>query len=82
MADVRRFSVAVSAEEQQFLKDRLRTARFPDTLSNIAPWEDGTDLSYFKVLVVLQTASRRLAQHTVQWYQYCSSSSTPEVVLM
>eukprot|EP00878_Enallax_costatus_P000126 GHUV01000166.1.p1 GENE.GHUV01000166.1~~GHUV01000166.1.p1 ORF type:complete len:398 (+),score=108.50 GHUV01000166.1:2289-3482(+) len=51
MADVKPFRVAVSAEEQQFLKDRLRTARFPDTLSNIAPWEDGTDLTYFKEFV-------------------------------
>lgn len=49
MVDVTPFRVAVSAQEQQFLKDRLHTARFPDTLQNIAPWEDGTDLTYFKV---------------------------------
>jgi pimeloyl-ACP methyl ester carboxylesterase len=51
MVDVKPFLVAVSAEEQQFLKARLHTARFPDTLDNIAPWEDGTDLTYFEAFV-------------------------------
>lgn len=30
------------------MKQRLLAARYPDQLANISPWEDGTDLSYFK----------------------------------
>jgi len=42
------FKVHVPDEELQYLKQRLESARFPDQLINIAPWEDGTDLAYFK----------------------------------
>lgn len=42
------FKVHVPDEELQYLQQRLESARFPDQLINIAPWEDGTDLAYFK----------------------------------
>ncbi len=45
---VKPFKVLISNEEVEFLQQRLATARFPDSLTNIAPWEDGTDLDYFK----------------------------------
>lgn len=49
MADVRPFRVSVPESELKYLRQRLDTARYPDILTNIAPWEDGTDLDYFKV---------------------------------
>ena len=42
------FKVQVPDEELEYVKQRLQAARYPDQLQNIAPWEDGTDLSYLK----------------------------------
>lgn len=42
------FKVQIPDEELAYVKQRLLAARYPDQLANIAPWEDGTDLSYFK----------------------------------
>ncbi|KAF8056825.1 epoxide hydrolase [Scenedesmus sp. PABB004] len=47
----RPFTIAVPDEELLFLASRLESARFPDQLEGIAPWEDGTDLHYFKGFV-------------------------------
>lgn len=45
------FKVAVSDADLEYLQQRLKTARdLPDQLSDIKPWEDGTDLNYFKVI--------------------------------
>jgi hypothetical protein len=49
MADVKPFRVSVPDSELKYLRQRLDSARYPDILTNIAPWEDGTDLEYFKV---------------------------------
>jgi hypothetical protein len=43
------FRIHVSDEELQYLRQRIESARYPDQLTNIAAWEDGTDLTYFKV---------------------------------
>jgi hypothetical protein len=43
------FKIHVSDDELQYLRQRIESARYPDQLTNIAAWEDGTDLSYFKV---------------------------------
>ncbi|WIA41290.1 hypothetical protein OEZ86_004893 [Tetradesmus obliquus] len=51
MADVRPFRVSVPESELKYLRQRLDTARYPDILTNIAPWEDGTDLDYFKTFI-------------------------------
>ncbi|KAI8469153.1 MAG: putative hydrolase [Monoraphidium minutum] len=45
------FRVSVPDAELQYLKERLGSTRFPDILSDIRPWEDGTDLEYFKEFV-------------------------------
>lgn len=43
------FEVRVSDEDLADLKARLANARpLPEQLEDIAPWEDGTDLGYFK----------------------------------
>lgn len=44
------FKVAVPEAELKYLKQKLAAAReLPEQLEDIAPWEDGTDLNYFKV---------------------------------
>jgi hypothetical protein len=42
------FKVQIPDKELEFVKQRLQAARYPDQLQNIAPWEDGTDLSYLQ----------------------------------
>ena len=48
MSSAQPFKVKVPDEEIKYLQQRLQSARYPDQLQNIAPWEDGTDLTYFK----------------------------------
>lgn len=49
MGSAKPFRLNVPEEEIQKLHQRLRDAIYPDQLGNITPWEDGTDLTYFKV---------------------------------
>jgi hypothetical protein len=46
---IKPFKVAVPDQELAYLQQRLATTRYPDILSDIRPWQDGTDLEYFKV---------------------------------
>lgn len=52
LAAVRPFKVAVPDTEIRALKERLASTIYPDILEDIKPWEDGTDLAYFKVRVL------------------------------
>jgi hypothetical protein len=49
MSSAKPFKVNIPNEELDYVKQRLQSARYPDQLTNIAAWEDGTDLAYFKV---------------------------------
>eukprot|EP00879_Flechtneria_rotunda_P002300 GHRR01002493.1.p1 GENE.GHRR01002493.1~~GHRR01002493.1.p1 ORF type:complete len:398 (+),score=95.95 GHRR01002493.1:154-1347(+) len=51
MSGIKPFTLHVGDDEIAYLQQRLSTARYPDILDNIAPWEDGTDLAYFKDFV-------------------------------
>lgn len=49
MSSDKPFKVSIPDTELDYVKQRLQSARYPDQLTNIAAWEDGTDLGYFKV---------------------------------
>lgn len=51
MSSAKPFKVNIPNEELDYVKQRLQSARYPDQLTNIAAWEDGTDLAYFKEFV-------------------------------
>jgi hypothetical protein len=70
MADVKPFRVSVPDSELKYLRQRLDSARYPDILTNIAPWEDGTDLEYFKVG---EASSPGLSGRGLASQHYCNS---------
>jgi hypothetical protein len=77
MADVKPFRVSVPESELKYLRQRLDTARYPDILTNIAPWEDGTDLDYFKVVWCCQlehagSGCHQLPQQNSSWQQHAA----------